>query len=210
MSAFFFSIYVHVTNGGWKGIQFTGLSFCRPIHHLHKHNCYLEKAYYWACTLQKTPAWRPSSIFILQMDFLSWGKGKRREKVGDLPGRLVGLEVGRWGSQCKRRWSHPLAPPSQTPMAKGKGHQALWASAPVLSGTLPESPLPMEPPQGRMSSPYLHVRHTARRVESTASIPSSFQTIPFSPPIQTKANKTPGLGIVLGTHRCSINTFFFF
>ena len=79
MSAFFFSIYVHVTNGGWKGIQFTGLSFCRPIHHLHKHNCYLEKAYYWACTLQKTPAWRPSSIFILQMDFLSWGKGKRRE-----------------------------------------------------------------------------------------------------------------------------------
>lgn len=51
--------------------------FCPPIHHLHKHNCYLEKAYYWAYTLQKTPAWRPSLIFILQMDFLRWGK--RRE-----------------------------------------------------------------------------------------------------------------------------------
>ena len=52
--------------------------------------------------------------------------------------------------------------------------------------------------------------HTAHRAESTASIPSSFQTIPFSPPIQTKANKTPGLGIVLGTPQMFSQYLFFF
>lgn len=80
---------------------------------------------------------------------------------------------------------------------------------PALSGTLPESLL------GALRKdvlPYLHsppMQH-AGQGKAQPPIPSSFQTILFSPPIQTKANKTPGLGTVLGTLQVFNQYFFFF